>query len=135
MKTYIEQFMAARMISTPQIVIRTHDPLATVKSIAAAFGPKEESTPLVSWDSINGLRGYNDKGCAAVAEMLTPSGTEAAETVSLPVALGCLSAANDDVIEFVHNPHLVWDEDKRSIQGIPTCETITRPTAICWSCS
>lgn len=118
MKTYIEQFMAARMISTPQVVIRTHDALATVKAIASAFGPKEESTPLISWDSINGLKGYNDKGCAAIAAMLQPSGTEAAETVSLPVALGVLAAASADVVAFIHNAHLAWDEDKRIIQGI-----------------
>jgi hypothetical protein len=50
--------------------------------------------------------------------MLKPTGTSEAETVDLSVALGVLSSAVENVIAFVHNPHLVWDTDKKTIQGI-----------------
>ena len=118
MKTFTEQFLEARMVSTPLVVVRTHDPFATTKAIAAAFGEKKDSLPFLSWDSIRGLQGLTDAGASAVADMLKPTGTSEAETVDLSVALGVLSSAVENVIAFVHNPHLVWDTDKKTIQGI-----------------
>ena len=117
-KTFTEQFLEARMVSTPLIVVRTHDPFATTKAIAAAFGEKKDSLPFLSWDAIRGLQGLTDVGANAVIDMLKPSGTSEAETVDLSVALGVLSQATENVIAFVHNPHLVWDSDKKVIQGI-----------------
>ena len=117
-KTFTEQFLEARMVSTPLIVVRTHDPFATTKAIAASFGEKKDSLPFLSWDAIRGLQGLTDAGANAVIDMLKPSGTSEAETVDLSVALGVLSQATENVIAFVHNPHLVWDSDKKVIQGI-----------------
>ena len=117
-KTFTEQFLEARMVSTPLVVVRTHDPFATTKAIAAAFGEKKDSLPFLSWDAIRGLQGLTDVGANAVIDMLKPSGTSEAETVDLSVALGVLSQATENVIAFVHNPHLVWDTDKKVIQGI-----------------
>jgi hypothetical protein len=116
-KTFTEQFLEARLVSTPQIVIRTHDPFATTKAIAKSF-TKSEEIPFVSWDAIRGLVGLTEGGSIAVANMLKPSETSPAETVNLAVALGVLAAAEKDVIVFVHNPHLVWNEDKKVLQGI-----------------
>ena len=42
-KTFTEQFLEARMVSTPLVVVRTHDPFATTKAIAASFGEKKDA--------------------------------------------------------------------------------------------
>ena len=63
------------MVSTPLVVVRTHDPFATTKAIAAAFGEKKDSLPFLSWDAIRGLQGLTDVGANAVIDMLKPSGT------------------------------------------------------------
>ena len=118
MKTFTEQFLEARMVSTPLVVVRTHDPLATVRTLADSFGEKKDATPFISWDAINGLKGLTTCASEALAAMLQPSGTEIAETVDLPTALGVLASADENVIAFIHNPHLVWETDKKVIQGI-----------------
>ena len=116
-KTFTEQFLEARLVSTPQVVIRTHDAFATTKAIAKAFD-KREDMPFISWDAINGLKGLTDAGVTEIGDMLKPTETAPAETVDLSVALGVLASASKDVIAFIHNPHLVWDTDKKVLQGI-----------------
>ena len=119
-KTYVEQLRDARLVSTPLVVIRTHDPFSTVKAITASWGSKQDDMNFVSYDCINGLKGLTNPGAVAVAQMMKPSGTNPAETVSLPVALGVLSAttSESDLIVFIHNPHIGWESDKRVLQGI-----------------
>ncbi len=118
MKSYTDMFLEARMVSTPLVVIRTHDPFATSKAVAASFGEKKDSLPFLSWDAIQGLRGLTDVGASVLADMLKPTETQLAETVDLSVALGVLAAASENVIAFIFNPHLVWDADKKVVQGI-----------------
>jgi hypothetical protein len=117
-KTYTEQFLEARMISTPLVVIRTHDPFAAAKAIAKSFGAKSEEMLFVSWDSINGLQGLTNNGAVAATAMRKSTDTEEAETVTLSVALGCLASADEDIIAFIHNPHLAWETDKAAVQGV-----------------
>jgi hypothetical protein len=118
MKTFTEQIIEARKVSTPFVVLRTFDPFATCKAVAESFTEKD-AIPFMSWDSIHGLRGLNDEaGTPALAEMANQAGIELAATVDLPIALGLLEFAEKDVIAFVHNPHLCWDTDKKVIQGV-----------------
>jgi hypothetical protein len=44
-------------------------------------------------------------------------GVDLAATVDLPTALAVLESANEDVIAFIHNPHLCWGTDKKVIQA------------------
>ena len=118
MKSYTDMFLEARMVSTPLVVIRTHDPFATSKAVAASFGEKKDSLPFLSWDAIRGLQGLTDAGASVLVDMLKPTETQPAETVDLSVALGVLAAASENVIAFIFNPHLVWDADKKVVQGI-----------------
>ena len=119
MKTFTEQIIEARKVSTPFVVLRTFDPFATCKAVAESFGTEKDAIPFLSWDSIHGLRGLNDEaGTPALAEMANQAGIELAATVDLPIALGLLEFAEKDVIAFCHNPHLVWDTDKKVIQGV-----------------
>ena len=118
MKSFIELFTAAREISTPLIAVRTFDPASTIQTITQSLGEKlAELTPLISWDSIHGLKGLNESGQSALSQMAKDAGVDLAATVDLPIALGTLEFANEDVIAFVHNPHLVRDTDKKVIQA------------------
>ncbi len=117
-KTFLELFTAAREISTPIIAVRTFDPASTIQSITASLGGElAVLTPIISWDSIHGLKGLNESGVSALGQMATDADVELAATVDLPIALGTLESAHEDVIAFVHNPHLVWDTDKKVIQA------------------
>ena len=118
MKSFIEHFEDARKVSTPLVVLRTHDAFASTKAIADSYGDKASSMIFISWDAINGLKGLTDDAAVAVVEMLKPSGTEEAETVDPSVALGVLAAADKDVICFLHNLHMFWESDRKIVQGI-----------------
>lgn len=123
MKSFIEMFTAAREISTPLVAIRTFDPASTIQTITKSLGEELAfKTPIVSWDSIHGLRGLNEPaGVEALAQMAQDAdngaGVELAATVDLAIALAVLESAKEDVIAFIHNPHLVWATDKRVIQA------------------
>lgn len=122
MKSFIELFTAARSISTPEIAVRTFDPASTIQNIVKSLGSVAELTPLMSWDAIHGLRGLNELGLEAVADICKKAdggaGVERAATVDLVICLAALEEANEDVIAFVHNPHLLWETDKRVIQAM-----------------
>jgi hypothetical protein len=75
-KTVIDTFLAARRVSTPLLMIRTPDPIATVKTITAAVKQIDDAkktktktqvdSPVIFWDCINGWQGINDSGREAV---------------------------------------------------------------------
>lgn len=118
-KTFLEMFTAAREVSTPLINIRTFDASSTIQHITGSLGKElAEVTPLISYDSIHGLKGLNDTGGEKLSVMLSDAGIEQMITTDLPTALGTLEFAKEDVIAFIHNPQLVWDTDKKVIQGI-----------------
>jgi hypothetical protein len=115
-KSFIELFTAAREVSTPLVAVRTFDPSSTIQSITASLG-NHATVPLISWDSIHGLKGLNEIGGSALGNMATEADQPLGATVDLPIALGILEFAEEDVIAFIHNPHLVWDTDKKVIQA------------------
>lgn len=121
MKTFVELFTDARRVSTPLIAVRTFDAASTIANVTKSLADTVKDTPLVAWDSLHGLKGLNDgvkgAGQTAVAGMCSAAGMEVAATVDLPIALGVLEFANEDVVCFLHNPHLVWS-DPRVIQGV-----------------
>jgi hypothetical protein len=119
MKSFIELFTAAREVSTPLIAVRTFDPASTIQSITQSLGTDLAGlTPIISWDAIHGLKGLNEAGVEGLASMAGEADVELAATVDLPIALGTLEFANEDVIAFIHNPHLVWAIDKKVIQAL-----------------
>jgi len=123
MKNFIETFTDARSISTPLVAVRTFDPSSTILMVKQALGNDAATTPTIAWDSILGLNGMNDAGNDTLTAMLGECGTDRAATVDLPTALGVLSMKgtdkpNVDVIAFIHNPQLVWETDKKVVQGI-----------------
>jgi len=119
MKSFIEMFTDARAVSTPLIAVRTFDPASVMQAVKKSLGEKIAETPLLSWDSINGLRGLTDDlGVPALATMCNAADVAVGATCDISIALAALSFATEDFIIFVHNPQLRWDDDKKAIQGI-----------------
>jgi hypothetical protein len=119
MKTFLELFTDARSVSTPLVAIRTFDHTSTITSIQQSLGTElAELTPFVTWDAIHGLRGLTDAGSTALAAMASAAGMECGASVDLPIALGLLEYATEDVLAFVQNPQLVWTDDKKVLQGV-----------------
>jgi hypothetical protein len=122
MKNFIEKFSDARSVGTPFVNARTADPASTIANVGKMLGEELENTPMISWDSIHGLKGLGEKDCKGSKALLSMAqlvGVEnLAVSVDLPTALGILEFAGEDVIVFVHNPQLVWNEDKKVVQGI-----------------
>ena len=76
----IQQFKAARRVSTPLVAIETPDMAATIVGIRKAL---PESAPVLSWDAARGLNGLNPLGKAAFGGLgLNPAmSVNAAETL------------------------------------------------------
>lgn len=73
MISFIQQFKAARQVSTPLIFIRTADQSATMASIRNAYEAKVVP-PMLSHDCMRGLLGINSTGRDAAAAMLDDGG-------------------------------------------------------------
>ena len=68
MKPFAQLFIDARAVGTPCVAVRTFDPASTVRNVRKSLDAQHmkdngyndsENTPLVSWDSIHGLKGLN----------------------------------------------------------------------------
>ena len=57
---FLQQFRAARRVSTPIVNVRTPDPESSLSLIKSAV--KEDETPLVQWDSVRGLVHHTEAG-------------------------------------------------------------------------
>jgi len=116
MNSFQEQFRRARNCSIPLITARSADAVATVETIARSLNGKLDQTPLIQWDVMRGLTGWNDCGRNAVAQLL--NGQSAAIVSSKPVdALELLATVPEDAICLAHNLHLFWNDEK-VLQGI-----------------
>jgi hypothetical protein len=116
MTKFQEQFRKARGCSIPLLAARSADSVSTVQSIIGSLNGKQDSIPLIGWDVMRGLQGFNEAGKNAVAELL--NGQDAAMTSARPTdALGILASVPEDSICMLHNLHLFW-EDKPTMQAI-----------------
>lgn len=122
MKSFIERFTDARDVSTPIIAVRTFDPASTIANVRKSLGVAAETLPLISWDSMHGLKGLggpDNAGTTAIVSLAQLAGVELPASIELSVALGILEFAGEqDLIVFLHNPHLVWGSDLKVIQGM-----------------
>ncbi len=122
MKSFIELFTAAREVSTPLVAVRTFDPSSTIQSISKSLVDNlgddvATLVPLTSWDAIHGLTGLNDAGVEALTMMAKDADVDLGATVDLPLALAVLESADEDVIAFIHNAQMFWDDDKKIVQA------------------
>jgi len=98
----IQQFKAARRVSTPLIAVRTADPAATIATIAKSFN----GTPMLRWNIVTGLAGMNTAGQQAVSNLnVDPT------TTTNPVeALGLCGQLPGKALVFFENIHRVVGE-------------------------
>lgn len=126
---FLEQFHAARRVSTPLVAIRTFDPKNTTRSISSSFtAEKLAKIPMLIWDAVHGLLPFNqlDTSTKAHAYTLGSKGEEQPEEISqeetrnLHVVLRVLETApRADSIIFIANAHMQWmNNDPNVIQGI-----------------
>src|SRR5277367_6043599 len=130
MKSFIQNFKDARRVSTPFIAVRTSDPQSTITNSIKSLGDKAAETPIVTWDSIHGLKGWSTDGTVdslgsrslmAMVALAQSNGLDVTlgASVDLPIALAILEfASEENLIVFAHNPHLMWATDVKVIQGI-----------------
>jgi hypothetical protein len=124
----IEQFKAARRVSTPLVCIRTFDPKSTQLNVTRSLNGKADTTPLLYWDAISGLINVNETEASTEAhELVLQRGElsqEGSRNLSPTLAGLSLSGAGSkskisDAIVFVANAHLQWQTgDPNILQGI-----------------
>lgn len=92
------QFVGARDVSVPLIVVRTADAAATVQALAAvAVTPENRPAPCVQWDAVSGFIGVNPAGTSLAVAL-------GGDKVLNPVtALMKASAAPEHATVFMQN--------------------------------
>jgi hypothetical protein len=110
---FVQQFRAARRVSTPILNVRTPDPASSLALVTGIL--KSDSTPLVMWDTMRGVIGLNDLGKQEVSRLL---GEVAPSAVVSPVeVLTSFYRATEDTVLFLSNAHRFWS-DPAVVQGI-----------------
>jgi ATPase family associated with various cellular activities (AAA) len=112
-ESFVQQFRAARRVSTPILNVRTPDPASSIGLMTATV--KADSSPLVLWDTMRGLVGLNDPGKHEIGRLLgevTPSAV-----VSPVEVLTTFYRAVEDTVLFFSNAHRFWN-DPAVVQGI-----------------
>ncbi|HZQ54093.1 MAG TPA: AAA family ATPase [Bryobacteraceae bacterium] len=110
---FVQQFRAARRVSTPIVTVRTPDPESSLALMKGTL--QNEEMPLVRWDTIRGLIGMNDAGRQEIARLF---GEVASSAVVSPIeVLTQFYRAEPDAILFLSNAHRCWN-DPAVVQGI-----------------
>ena len=110
---FVQQFRAARRVSTPLVNVRTPDPESSLALIKATLNNDE--TPLVLWDTVRGLIALNDLGKQEISRLF---GEVSPSAVVSPIeVLTQFYRAADDTVLFLSNAHRFWN-DPVVIQGV-----------------
>lgn len=107
MLTLLEQFKAARRVSTPLLAILTQDPAETIRAIAVqekemADAEPTEPAPLFAWEGVKGMSPINKTGVAAFSAM-SPDGSPILNLVEACQAFG--EKATMGSVLFIHQAH------------------------------
>src|SRR6266704_3732015 len=109
MQGFVSTLQAARMVSTPIVVIRGPDAAGTIRTFQSSVLAEEEECRLVQWDSMRGLQAVNNRG----KELATQPGSHLHPTEVLEAA----HKFPDDTVLFFSNAHRFF-EDTNCLQGI-----------------
>ncbi len=118
--TFIKSFQSAHEVSTPLLAVRTFDNRSTIDSIKShvkASNDDENAIALVQWDCVKGVSGINQSGFDRTKKAIKDSNSNIELTLSLRETLRVLNYIGEDVIVFISNAHLFWNEPE-VIQGI-----------------
>lgn len=122
---FLKMFQSAVAVSTPLIGVRTADPASTVRTISSAYGTA--NVPILYWDVLKGISGYNKLGAGEVKKLLVGEDGEAREAVmvtarptdaliELDKFLGKMKTDWPGIV-FMANAHLFWKEET-VLQGV-----------------
>src|SRR4051812_6215229 len=127
---FVQQFRAARRVSTPIVTVRTPDPESSLALIKGTL--QNEDMPLVRWDTIPGLIGMNDAGKEEIARLF---GEVAPFAVVSPIeVLIQFYRAEPDAILLLSNAHRFWN-DPAVVQGIWNVRDVFKAHGAMLSCS
>lgn len=113
---FLQQYKAARRVSTPLVAIRTFDAKSTLDQIRTALGDKLKDNALILWDIIHGMRALTEQGATELGTIL--NGNEPDATVDLVTTLKLLEKATTNCTVFISNAHLHWPNESAVVQGI-----------------
>ena len=114
--TFQDQFRSARRASAPLIAVRTADPWSAMGQIQKVLGPDYDKTPVMVWDMIRSLQGFNTAGQRAVSELL--ANLDPSALGNLPAFLDKLREIRvQDCIVGILGSRIAWD-DPASVQAI-----------------
>lgn len=99
----LQAFKAARRVSTPIVAIETPDAAATIATIRKVLNDK---APTLSWDCARGLKGLNDLGKQAMANL----GIDPQLTVNATETLLACEGLPELSVVFMHNFHRTVNE-------------------------
>lgn len=108
---WLAKMREARRVGTPVIALETPDPIDATKGIADSFG---DDDPIIRWDCVMGLSGYNETGRDTVAEIPL----DQYQAMNLIEVLRAMSKVNtENLILMIPLAHRFLDEPA-VIQGI-----------------
>lgn len=113
---FIEQYKAARRVSTPLVAIRTFDAKSTTDAIRTSLGDNLKDSALILWDIMHGMRPLTEKGTDELGNML--GGEPVEGTIPLASTLLYAERAQQNVTLFISNAHLQWTNEPAVVQGI-----------------
>lgn len=108
---FLQQFMAARRVSTPLAAVRTPDPAATINSLTAEIHkPSKDGSvarpPILVWDSVRGMiAGEDGEVSKNAARRLTNNNQETMEGDPVGMLKKVLQLEKQSVV-FMLNAHL-----------------------------
>lgn len=108
--TFLERFRHARNAGTPLLAITCPDPAATMVRIQTEiFGganqPSPPETPIIQWDIIEGWRGRNKAGTAAIDIACGTLGSDVNQTINPTESLRIAHHCPERTIIFMMNTH------------------------------
>lgn len=107
---FIQQFRAARRVSTPLVAVRTADAAASVNlMIAKGLNGEGPATPLLAWDVMRGVRGLNEPGKATALKILNGAKPETASVRPTDV-LRMAQGLDDNAVLFAQAMHNFWQD-------------------------
>lgn len=114
---FIKSFKAARRVSTPLVAVRTSDPASTIRSLSVAVQPAAggERVPVLYWDVVRGLDGFNQLGKqeaqrlqATPANTGNPIGALGMASKLADKKPGEVDGKNGGPVLFMANMHMYW---------------------------
>src|SRR6266704_4642778 len=107
MSKFLDDFTAARKVSTPLIAVRTPDPAATIAAIAEITAKDFKDAALLRWDCVRGITAVNRES-EPIADNMMKGDQEA--TGNPVTALHVAEMLPENGILFLLNIHRLYPE-------------------------